>query len=395
MLVQADSTNVVNEGAFGETNNVGSTDNYFVSGLDLVATSISGPATSGPGNVINVELKYFNQGTDNAGTVSYEVRLSTDPTFQSSDYLLYAGSRAVAGGQTVDDMIPITIPDDAPGGDSFYILHILPVAGELNTTNNDVASTQQVNIRQADLVASSADLVDPTTGLSTRRALFGETGRVQVVATNSGGADAKNFMWGVVLSTDANLSLLSDTILIETPVTLIASGTSQLLDVTFPIPLKDKNGVPFPTGNYYIFALLDSQGMVTELNEENNNLAVMGAVLISAPAPDLTVVRVDAPASAGVGEIAPVYRVLKNIGNVDAPPAKYAYYISANTTITQDDTPLKIVTGPTPVAFGTVTLAQNQSDTGTDLVQLPSTLTPGTWYIGALIDPGQRGARAR
>ena len=40
-----------------------STTNYFVNGLDLVATGVSGPANSGPGNPMTVNVKWFNQGT--------------------------------------------------------------------------------------------------------------------------------------------------------------------------------------------------------------------------------------------------------------------------------------------------------------------------------------------
>jgi uncharacterized repeat protein (TIGR01451 family) len=384
VLVQADSSNVVMEA--DETNNVGSTANYFVQGLDLVASSISGPAMSGPGNMMTVELKYYNQGTDPAGTVNYEVRLSKDQTFSTSDFVLYSGSKVISGGQMVDDMVTFTVPDNTPGGDAYYILHIIPVPMETSTANNDVASSATVTIRNADLVPSATDLVDPATGISTRKALFGQPARLTTVAQNTGGADARNFKVAVVLSIDANLSLISDTIVAEVPVTGIAAGTSQVLSIPFTFPLNDARGKAFTTGNYYVFVLLDSQDQVTELNEQNNSEQV-GPVLISAPAPDLTVVRIDAPASAGQGEIAPVYRVLKNIGNVDSPEVKYRYYLSANQTITPDDTPLTIVSGSTPMDSGSVQLAIGQVDAATEMVQLPGNVTPGTWYIGALIDP--------
>jgi subtilase family serine protease len=386
VLVQADSSGAVAEAS--EDNNVGSTSDYFVSGLDIVAKSISGPAASGPGNSMTVEVKYLNQGTDPAGTVNYQILLSTDQTYSANDFVLYSGSKVVNGGQTIDDMVTFTVPDNAPGGDSYYILHILPVTNETSTTNNDVVSGVTVTVKNADLVAVTPDFVDSATGITTRRALFGQPGRVTVIAQNTGGADAKNFHVSVVMSADANLSLLSDLVVGDKQVSLIASGTSQTIDLPFTIPLNDAHGHPWPTGNYYFFALLDSQGQVTELNEQNNNLQIMGPVLISAPAPDLTVVRIDAPASAGVGEIAPVYRVLKNIGIKDASDVVYRYYLSANQTITPDDIPLAIVSGTMPVLDGHLAmLTAGQVDAATELVQVPGTVTPGTWYIGVLIDP--------
>ena len=386
VIVDADNTNTVVEAS--ENNNVGSTSNYFVNGLDLVATGVSGPANSGPGNPVVVNAKWFNQGTSSAGTVAYRVLLSTDNIAGTTDFVLYSGTKAISGGQTVDENLSFNVPGNVPVGDFFYILQIDPANAmiEANETNNTFVSIGKVTMKQADLVNTATDFIDPITAAPTRIGYFNQAARVSVKIDNVGGANGNNFKVGVVVSTDASLSLLSDTIVVEKDVVLVAQGTSVVVDIPFTMPLKDRNGVNFPTGNYYIFTILDSTFQVTELNEANNNLVISGTVQLRAPAPDLTVTRIEAAASGAVGEILPVLRTLKNIGNVDAPPVKYRFFASANPIITPDDVPLLIVNGGVTAIEGTTTLAINAADTQTELVQLPASMPPGTYYLGCIID---------
>lgn len=386
VLVEADHTNVVTEAL--ETNNVGSTNNYFVNGLDLVATGISGPANTGPGNMINVNATFFNQGTQSAGAVVYRVLLSLDNMASTNDFTLFEGTRAVTGAETVNLTIPITVPQNVPGGEFFYILSIDPLnaIAEASETNNTFAGATKVTVRQADLENLGADFLDPITGASSRTADFGQLARVKVELRNIGGADANNFKVGVVISNDKTLSLLNDTMAYQHTVTQVAQGATVPVDFTFTMPSKDRNGNDFTTGNYFIFVLADSGSAVTEINEGNNNSVIRDPVRLRAPAADLAVTRVEAPASAAVGEVIPVLRTMKNLGNVAAPAAKYRFVASANAIITPDDIPLSIVSGATPTTSGTVTLAVGAADTQTELVRLPPTMAPGTYYLGVLVD---------
>ncbi len=390
VVVRADTTNVVAEGTFGETNNVGATSNYFVSGLDLVATSVTGPAMTGPGNMMTVNVNWFNQGTDPAGNVEFTLSLSDDTIWHPSptDFILYTGTKTVSGGQTVNEPITFQVPGNVPPGDKYYILKIntgTPPVAESQANNVAVSSTR-VNVRQADLVIKAVEFVDVLTGSPTQSALFGSMGRMRITASNEGGADARNFKVGVVISADASLSLLQDTIVIEQNVPLVAQGTTQVLDVTFQIPELDRAMHPFATGNYFWFGLLDSSGQVTELFETNNNMILMQPIVVRAPAPDLTVTRFDSPSSAGVGETVPVYRVFKNIGNRPASDVKYRYYASANSDVTVDDTLCRIVTGGTTREFDALSMAAGAVVAGTELIEIPGGLTPGTYYLGAVLD---------
>lgn len=371
-----------------ETNNTSITQNSFIQGIDLVAASIAGPATSGPGNTVQFEAQYSNQGTQNAGTVGYQILLSVDAVPSVGDFVVYSDSRAVTGGQSIDDILSVTLPDNTPGGD-FYIILVLDPSNAITEafeTNNYVASSSQIGIRPAELVNTSTDFLDTVTSASTRIGYFGGDARVVLNAINTGGADAKPFKIGVIVSTDSTPSLLQDTLVWEQSEPVLASMASQTYDFTFQLPLNDKNGNPFATGNYYVFTVLDSTSAVNEVNKTNNILPISGVVQLRAPGIDLTPSSVQVPSAGGVGETVPVVRTLKNIGNLDATAAKYRYVASANAIITPDDTPMKIVGTSGTTDFGTVTLLAGQADTQTELVQLPPTLPPGTYYVGVIID---------
>ncbi|MFZ5469332.1 MAG: CARDB domain-containing protein [Myxococcota bacterium] len=393
VLVQADHTNVVTEAS--ESNNVGSTANYFTQGVDLVATSVSGPALSGPGSNITVNVKWFNQGTSApSGPVEFKIWLSSNNTLETSDYVLYGATRAVTGGQTFDENVTFTVPQNVLGGTLYYLLQVDSAGSvtEASETNNVAVSAAQVTMQQADLEIELVDVLDPVTGAPTRVGHFGQVGRLSVTFRNIGGATANNFRIGVAISADNNLSLLSDTIAHDEPVAQVAAGGATTVTFSYTVPLKDRTNKDFVTGNYYLFAILDSFGEVAELSESNNSLS-LGPVLLRAPAQDYTVTRVEAPSSGAVGEAMPVFRTFKNIGNVDGEAVAYRFYASANDIITPDDVPLAIVgaNGSTSES-GTVTLAVGAESTTTELVKLPPTMPPGTYYIGAIVDSGNAAA---
>ncbi len=246
-----------------------------------------------------------------------------------------------------------------------------------------------------DLVIRSAEFVDVTTGAPTRLGLFGGQGRMLITAANQGAVEARDFTLSIAISADAQLTFSQDPVVLDVPVTLIAAGATSTFDIPFAIPVAAR-GVPFATGNYYWFAVIDSLSQVTEVDEGNNRAHVVTPgmptpVLMKEPGPDLTVARFEAPVTAGVGELVPVYRAFKNVGNRPATDVKYRYYLSANAAVTTADQPLKIV-GPngTMTDFGMLAftappdaLSMNEAN---EVVAIPATLTPGTWYLGAVID---------
>ena len=389
VLFEVDSTNVVMEAS--ELNNVGATVDTFVSGLDLVAASISGPANSGGGNVESIQVNYRNRGTTAPGAVAYRIVLSTDTTLDANDFVIFNGTRNVTGGETVNEAVTVTMPAAVPNGDFYYGLVIDPANAlvEASETNNTAFSATRVNIRRADIVAEFAEFLDPVSNQPTRTGKFGEPARAVVRLSNQGGANATNFNVALVVSTDSTLSLLSDKLVCEQVVPLLASGGMPMtVTLNCNLPLNGVNGQPLATGPYYFFLVTDSTGAVYESNKGNNNLSV-GPVYVTAPGADLAVTGLTAPASGGAGDVIPVTRTLRNVGTLDAPAAAYRYVASVNDIITVDDLPLDIINPATgmPTPEGSVTLARDATDSRTELVRLPAGIPAGTYYIGCIIDP--------
>lgn len=418
VIAELDSQNAIAEAE--ERNNVVVLPYSITGGVDLVATNVSGVGLTGPDSVDELRFQYFNRGGTDPGQISYRVMLSAVrdagifvfPDGGATDMLpdggpdvlpdggigrgivaapiIYRGTRAVSGGETIDDRISVTMPPDAPQGDFYYVLQ-LDHAGavvEANERNNIVFSTNKVEIRRADLILEAIEVIDPITRVPVRTMLFGEPYKALVRFRNQGGGAARNFRVGVILSNDSSLSLLSDVLMNEELVPLSqTSTTSTTLEVPFTLPLVDRADAGLPSGNYYVFVSLDTLGSVVESNKGNNSGNV-GPVRALSPSPDYAMSTLQAPASAGTNEVIPVFRTIRNIGNRPAPSVPYRYFASANTIITTQDVPLalQLPDGGQALA-GDISLDTGAGDSRTELVRLPATMPPGTYYVGCLVDP--------
>jgi subtilase family serine protease len=409
VIVQLDSQNTVTEAS--EVNNVAVLPYSITGGVDVVATAITGVAVSGPSNQDSLRLQYFNRGASAAGTINYRVLLSTNrdagfivfPDGGSVDLqsdggvgsplglrVIHQGTRAVSGGETVDENISVTMPADAPQGEFFYALQLDPAGRitESNKRNNVVFSVGRVDVKRADLLLESVDIIDTVTRQPTRDVLFGEGYRAIVRLRNQGGSIARNYRVGVILSNDNTLSLLSDSVIAEEVVaqTLSTSGSTNL-EIPFTLPLVDRADAGLQGGLYYFFVFLDTLSTVVEANKVNNSGNV-GPVRALAPAPDYALSALQAPASAGVGEVIPVFRTIRNIGNRPGESVPYRYYASANTIVTASDVPLEIQYSDGGVGLtASLALGKGQGDSRTELVRLPNSMPAGSYSVGCLVDP--------
>ena len=408
VIVEVDPDNAVVEAV--ETNNLRTTTETYLVGVDVQADALDGaPANSGPGNLVTLGVSYSNPGTGPTGTVPFHVVLSADQVLSSNDLVVYQGTLSLTPGQLVSArQVDVILPNNSPGGDYYFGLVLDPVSAgaptgslaEADETNNAVFAAAATTITQADLVLDKADFVDALTGAPARAIYMGDTRTLSIAARNIGGANATGFSVGVVMSRDANLSLLSDWRIFDEPSTAAggytlsqcadianpAACTSGSYDIPVTFPSTDRLGNPLTTGDYYFFVQLDSFEEVTEMKEDNNTKMIVGPVRLYVPTPDLATSRVQAPAASASGEIIPVFRVLKNVGVADSPAVKYRYFASVNGLVTEQDVPLELIVNGAPVAHGTVTLAKGAQDAATDFVRLPPGMAPGAYYVGAVVD---------
>ena len=256
IIAKADGTGVVLE-----TQELNNTKNASVTkiGPDLIESSTVVPGVAGAGMSLTVSETVKNQGSDVAGPSTTSFYLSTNLSLDPNDVFL--GSRSVpalAVGATSTASTALVIP----AGTATNIIYVLVKAD----ANNDVAeSTESNNISYGwtwvgpDL--SVAALTLPVSAVAGTAISTSDTTR------NSGGGAAAATTTRFYLST--NFSFDSADVLIGTrAVPALDPGATNAGTESLTIPAQTAAGL------YYIIAVADGDGVVTETGENNNTRAV-------------------------------------------------------------------------------------------------------------------------
>lgn len=371
-------------------NNVGGQDRPLYMGTDLVAKSITGPASMAPGQQVEVSVALANDGFIGDPAAKIEVYLSNDAVYGGTDALVHTEPLDVAGATSVTRTFSFALPGSVNAGPNYLIARLVTGAGvtDGNPANNTVASATTSNVTLPNLELVKFEVLHVDTALPTTVAYIDELARFRVTYKNSGEVGAPANHVGIAISENNRFSFPNDTIIRDEPIPALAAGASHTVEFTARIPLVDKFNNPLVTKPYYLFALVDSFNAVPETSNNDNNGSGDGPILLRAPAPDYTVADVDAPAATAVGEVIPVFRVLRNVGNRAGPPVSVRYYASANEIITADDVPLEILT-PTGVSLEEmVTIGAGGENSDTVFLRLPPQMPPGNYYVGILLDEG-------
>jgi len=154
---------------------------------DLVANSITGPATATPGSVIQVTRNVSNQGCAITAPFTYNVRISADQIIDAGDPVIAAFSSVTLGALNIN----ATLPSNLAPGTYWLALVVDPAAGEVATSNNQVLATNSLSVGNP-FPGSGEDLLLETgvngapdsTPLKT--AMPGDT--IQVAISSPGGA---------------------------------------------------------------------------------------------------------------------------------------------------------------------------------------------------------------
>jgi RHS repeat-associated protein len=187
-----------------------------------------------------------------------------------------------------------------------------------------------------------------------------------VTASAAGGA-AGSFRVGIYLSSDPTV-ITGGTLLGYRTVSKLAAGASSTAATSVKVPAALR-------GTYYLGAIADDAGAIAEA-DETNNAVLAGALEVVGP--DLTVLAVNGPASAGAGTTVDVVTsVVADATGGNAGASRVGIYLSADPTITADDRLL----GSRYVS----SLAAGGTSTGTTSVNLPLGLA-GAYYLGAVAD---------
>ena len=379
----------------GETNvfnNVIASSVPYAGGVDLIAESVTPPPVAGPGDVVNVQVAFSNQGFEPAGNVGVKLFASVDTALSVDDQLLTSQTVGVLGGQQVARPLSFTLPGSTRA-DDYFVLMVLDdgpdggVIPERSELNNVVASATQMQVRQADLTVTAVRVLRAAAPYDELTSVFfGEPTRFEAFVANTGGATAPNVRVSFFMSDNESLNAVTDVNLGNVPNLSFAPGESRW--VVLPsanIPTTSVLGQTLAVQPYFFFAAAIGIGLMEE--NPGNNFEKSRPTVARAPAPNLLPIEMQTPARAGAGELVAVSRTLTNLGNRNSTGAKYRFYLSANPIITTDDHELLRVTPGGDVLDGTVSLAIGQRDSAVEILRLPQTLASGPYYIGVLLDP--------
>jgi subtilase family serine protease len=234
-----------------------------------------------------------------------------------------------------------------------------------------VAASNAVNVTvqavAADLIVTA--LTAPSSGT------VGGTLQTSMTISNQGNAAAGPFRVGFYLSTDATITT-SDTFtqsICNYPSGLAAGASNTC-----------QGGVAVPTnltaGTYFLGAIADDQAAVGETNENNNARASAAITIAPLPNVDLTITAITAPSSGTVGGLLSVTVTVANQGTVAAGAFRVGLYFSTDTNITtSSDVGAQICNYPSGLGAGATNVC-------TTTVQVPNTLAPGTYFLGAIAD---------
>ncbi|MCH2636888.1 MAG: hypothetical protein MKZ56_00745 [Candidatus Thalassarchaeum sp.] len=342
---------------------------------DLEATSVSTSSSSAiMGETITVQYRIDNIGTDYSGSFYWKLYLSTDSTITTSDTFVdeFSESSISGGSYRSGYEYNVAIPTGMNTG--YHYLGMIADnrdgVNELDETNNIVSSSSRIDIEEP------ADLV-PNSPSGPNSAQAGQQVSISWRIDNDGDDASGWFYWEMYLSTDSTITT-SDTKLGSTQQANSISGGSYrsgTYSPTLPSNLAQ--------GTYYFGIIADSSSRVTE-GDETNNVEVGNSIYISVPDYDLeaTSISVD-PGYRQVCEGADIYITLSvtNLGTDNAGAHYYEALVSTGNSVSA------IYTG-TSLGFASGT-ANVPSYTHTSMMAtLPTSITPGTYYVGLYVDYG-------
>ena len=256
VIAKADATGFVPETQ--EANNV-KFNLAMKIGPDLIESSVVVPAAAGAGAVLVVSDTVKNQGSGSAGASTTAFYLSSNATLEPSDPLI--GSRvvpALAGAATSAASTSLTIPVGTATGTYYIIVKC--------DANSDVLESAETNN-----VSYGTTKVGPDLSIasltSVTAAAAGATIAVTDSTKNVGGGAAAESTTRYYLSTNITFDG-SDVAVGARAVGPLAAGAASAATASVVIPPSTA------AGSYYLIAVSDADGVITETAETNNTRAL-------------------------------------------------------------------------------------------------------------------------
>ncbi len=339
--------------------------------VDYMSTLSSSSVAIGGSVTLNYGV--INFGNAVAGASNSGIYLSTDRTITTSDTLLRTDSvQSISPNYGEWEQIDITIPVTVAAG-TYYI-------GAIADYNNAITESNEANnsLTGLGITIGGPGLPDLNLNdvpyLNSSSVVSGDSVTLSYYVNNLlGNVVAGGSTSGIYLSTDSTITT-SDTLVATDGVQSISSGYKEYEQANVTIPGT------LAAGTYYIGVIADYNNAITESNEANNSSPGVAIAVTATGLPDLDVLGAVTPGSYSVtkGETVKLSFDVYNVGNVTAGASTTGIYLSTDSIITTSDTLLSMDSVASIAAKGST--KENVS------VTLPTTLAPGTYYIGAIPD---------
>lgn len=342
---------------------------------NLRATSVSvGQTVVEAGQILQVTDTVDNLGSGTASSFVVGIHLSSDSTITSTDLMI--GVRAVtqlAPGQESTATGPITIPLSTLAGSWFVgtVVDVQDDIEELDEFDNTAVAAQVLEITAPPL----PDLAVGQLSFSPVTVDVGSLLEVSDSVANVGMATSGATQAAIYLSVDAIITD-ADLLIGTRIVPALGVGEDSLLSSSFVIPTGTAGG------NYHVGVIADHLGVVPELSEANNILASSALVtVVVPPLPDLAMTGFSftpGVITAGAGGMLSITDTVVNQGVLNSGSFRVGLYLSTNTAITGSD----LLIGSRMIT----NLAPGESSTATTSFPIPSTISGGSKFVGAIAD---------
>ena len=284
---------------------------------------------------------------------------SLDTNTDTSSGMGTVGEMETGASVTIFNMIM------APGttGTSYYFACVDGVTGEADTSNN---CSSAVTIMVID-PEPAPDLAIRLSASSSNVAASAVLNLTATVSNTGGASPGTTLRW--YLSADDSLDTETDTPSGTETFESLAAGASQMISRMVMAPNT--------TGAHHYFACVDT--VTDEINTSNNCSSAVMVVVVTRPVPDLTVVTSLTSVNAMPSEDITLEAVVSNTGTGSSPATTLRWYLSTDSSIGTDDTPIEPLE---PEARSG--LAAGTSATVSNMITVSS--EAGTYYYGVCVD---------
>ena len=327
--------------------------------LAITAFDVS-DSTVDPGEEITLSLTVRNGGYNRSETTDLYYYHTSTKALLSSDDLTLVGTDSVGGlnpSRSSDESIRVKAPLDH--GTYYYAAALIPTADDSNIANNIAPAKERVRVRKT----TFPDLVVESPSVSDNTLAPGETFTLSATVRNKGSGESRSTKLRYYRSSGSTISRNDTQVDTDGVSSLDPDGTDDESETLT---------APSEPGVYYYGACVDR---VRDETDRGNNCS--DGVRVTVRSPDLAVETVQVSRNTvGMAESFTLSATVQNRGTGPSASTTLRYYLSADSTISTDDT--EIGTDSVGALSGKGTSDQSETVTAQSEV--------GVYYYGACVD---------